>query len=120
MGAASSVIPYEMKQNGRIYKKSEKCKCIFSCKYKDFIGEKLELLYCCYDCLQELKSNTYNIKILNKLIDETKNINIETVIEKSNWLSEKHAILYALQHRINANELITNQDVLVRYNIEAN
>ena len=34
-------------------------------KYKDFIGEKLELLYCCYDCLQELKSNTYNIKILN-------------------------------------------------------
>ena len=51
---------------------------------------------------------------------ETKNINIETVIEKSNWLSEKHAILYALQHRINANELITNQDVLVRYNIEAN
>ena len=121
MGAASSALSHiQVKESGRIYKKSEKCKCIYSCKYKDFIGEKIELLYCCYDCLQELKSNSYDIKKLNKLVYETKNINIETVIAQSNWLLEKDAILYALQHRINAIELITNKDVLVRYNIEVN
>jgi hypothetical protein len=118
MGAASSVIPYELKEIGRIYKNRSKCKCIFSCRYKNFIGDKLELLYCCYDCLQELKSKSYDTIRLKLLIDETKNIQIETAIRESNWLSEKDAMLYALKHRIDVKEFLTNSNILERYNIE--
>jgi hypothetical protein len=117
MGASSSVESYEVKKDGRIYKNHSKCKCIFSCTYNNFIGDKLELLYCCYDCLQTLKTKNYNNSYLTYLIKETKNVVIREAIEESNWLSEKDAILYAYKNKIDIKELLTNTNILDRYNI---
>jgi len=117
MGASSSIFGYETKENSRIYKNHPDCKCIFSCTYNNFIGDKLELLYCCHNCLQKIKTKSYDTRRLNHLIAETKNIPIKEAIEESNWLSEKDAMLYAFNNKIDVRELLTNTDMLARHNI---
>jgi hypothetical protein len=117
MGASSSVRVYTSEEDGKIYKKSPNCKCIFSCNYENYICTSIELPYCCYTCLENLREKTYDTDNLYYLIKETKGIRMQDAIEESKWLSEYDAVQYAIQNKIHIQEFLTNTDILSRYHI---
>ena len=118
MGAGSSVQIYNTEENGKIYKKSPKCKCIFSCNYENYICTNIELPYCCYTCLEDLRDNKYDTDNLYYLIKETKGNEMRDVIDKYEWLLEYDAIKYASGYKIHIQEFLTNTNILERYNIK--
>jgi hypothetical protein len=92
-----------------IYKKLS-CGCIY--RY----NSKLELPYCCYDCLiilqngDSIKNNIFYETENNKSKEKLLNLN-------SGWKNEKEAIDYANENNIIIFEFIKNKDVLERFSI---
>lgn len=98
MGASSSIY------NNKIYKPL-KCGCIYS--YKDDI----ELPYCCYECLETIRSKKPN-KILEYLSNEVLENNLNDLLILHGWKNTEESILYAKENNILLDEFIKNNDIL--------
>ena len=98
MGASSSI-------NLKLYKRVD-CGCIYC-----FDHTEIQLLWCCYDCLETLRNKTMpkQLIILQKEVEEN---NIEDLLNKLEWKSTHHAIQFAKENDILLEEFISNADVL--------
>lgn len=98
MGASSSI-------SNKIYKHTD-CGCIYC-----FDQTEIQLLWCCYDCLETLRNKTIP-KQLIILQKEVKENSIEFLLDKLEWKTTHHAIQFAKENDILLEEFISNTDVL--------
>lgn len=101
MGATASL-------SDKIYK-PVKCGCIYSFSKS---LQKLELPFCCYECLEIIKERDYN-KIHNILLLETSNLD---KLSEKGWKNIHDAIIYANNNNILLEEFLENSDILNLYN----
>lgn len=105
MGASSSI------HSNKIYKHIE-CGCIYCFDYIE-----IQLLYCCYDCLELLRSSKNPTKI-KTLICEVKNNTVDILLQFFRWINEKDAIIYAKENNILLEEFIHNKNLLKEFYLE--
>ena len=105
MGASSSVCM------NKLYKHVD-CGCIYC-----FDSYEVQLLYCCYDCLELLRNNKKpkQVKILNS---EVKNSE-EDILLNLEWKDKEDAIIYAKKNNILIEEFINNADLLKKFQFGA-
>jgi hypothetical protein len=116
MGAGASV----ESSNGYLFQ-AVSCGCIFRCEYMDYISDgNVELVKCCYHCLEKLKRNQYNYDIVNGMCDDTRNQSIHILTESKTheWLTQANALVYANKHKIRSvEEFLYNTNILRKYEI---
>ena len=130
MGSSASL----NNSNPKIYKHLT-CGCIYSCENDNTFPESseetkdeyenseyerknIELICCCYSCLDNLKKNAFDKNPLNNLYSETRNIHIFQLLEDPSlgWMSQIRALEYAGEKGLKGfDECINNKNVLKRY-----
>lgn len=98
MGASSSI-------SSKLYKHVD-CGCIYC-----FDQPEIQLLWCCYDCLETLRNKTKPEQLI-LLQKEVKENPIEHLLNKLEWKTTHHAIQFAHENNILVEEFICNKDVL--------
>jgi hypothetical protein len=130
MGSSASL----NNDNPKIYK-SLPCGCIYSCQNdttfpesseetkdeyenSEYKRKNIELICCCYSCLDTLKKKSFDKKPLNILYSETRNMHIFQILEDSSlgWMSQIRALEYAEEKGLKSfDECINNKNVLNNY-----
>jgi len=130
MGSSASL----NNNNPKIYKHLQ-CGCIYSCsndttfleadeetkdeyEQSEYQRKNIELLCCCYSCLDNLKKETFDTKPLNKLYNETRNKHIFQLLDDPSleWMSQIRALEYAGEKGLKGfDECINNKNILKRY-----
>uniref|UniRef100_A0A6C0E321 Uncharacterized protein n=1 Tax=viral metagenome TaxID=1070528 RepID=A0A6C0E321_9ZZZZ len=94
------------------------CGCIYC---YDFYNKDIQLLCHCYNCLQSLKNNTFNIDVIHELTSEISEYNdVAEVICKNNygWLTQTLAIQEASRLKMRGiDEFLVNTNLLHKYGI---
>ena len=107
MGSATSIM---LNENGRIYKE-QRCGCIYSLLYNNYIPSNIELIVPCYDDLEDLKWKKYNSDRISNIYNNIKLKDIRILTSKDyndKWLTEYEAIICAEKRKIPYCEFITN------------
>lgn len=93
------------------------CGCIYC---YDFSNEDIQLLCHCHNCLQTLKSETFDVSIVCELENELSCCSVMSR-SKMGWLSQSEAIQEAMRLKMRGiDEFLTNTNILDRYDIKCN
>lgn len=102
MGASSCI------HSNKIFKHVS-CGCIYCFDYTE-----IQLLYCCYDCLELLRNNKTPTKV-KTLIFEVENNNVDILLQSFRWINKEDAIIYAKENNILLEEFIDNKNLLKEF-----
>ena len=114
MGATASL------QN-KVYKFLN-CGCIYCYDFSNENPENIQMLCHCHNCLQKLRKCTFDISVLNELVNELSYYDdIDQLIckNKFGWLSQSQAIQEATRLKMRGiDEFLANTNMLERYGIK--
>jgi hypothetical protein len=110
MGAGAS-----FETEGHLYH-ARSCGCIYRCEYNNtIVSGNVELVKCCYNCLERLKKYTFDYAIVDELSQETRGQSVDSLIASpaSKWMSQVSALAYADKHDIRSvEEFLYNTNIL--------
>ncbi len=115
MGAGASI-----ESSGHIYNASS-CGCIYRCEYRESVATgNVELVKCCYHCLEKLKCRTFDYEAVDDMCYETRDQSIHLLTSKNGWMTEVSALEYADKRGIRSvEEFIYNTNILNKYGFDS-
>jgi len=116
MGAGASI-----ESDGCLYH-ARSCGCIYRCEYRNtLVSGDVELVKCCYHCLEKLRQHTFDYEMVDDLCRETRNQPIDVLTTKSNmqWMNQVSALAYADKRGIRSvEEFLYNKNILCKYGFD--